>query len=143
MHRFGNVLIVDDDPIARAKYAAYFVAQGVGHISDAANGAKAIRKLEQAESSPDLLVLDLYMPELDGIEVLGHLRNIGFSGSIILASGATSTDRNSASRIAAAYGLDVIGELRKPVTKELLDGILSAAGQSTADRAAGSAKRSA
>jgi DNA-binding NtrC family response regulator len=63
----ARLLVVDDDPAIRKIIRDRFASQG-HDVTTAANGAEALRQLDA--SRPDLLVLDLRMPELDGFGVL-------------------------------------------------------------------------
>ena len=61
--------IVDDEPLARERIRSLLVEAGdVDVIAECANGREAIEALEQ--SPPDLLFLDIQMPEIDGFDVL-------------------------------------------------------------------------
>jgi DNA-binding response OmpR family regulator len=63
----ATVLVVDDDPSIRALLG--YVLDDAGHrVTEAADGAEAIKEL--LIDAPDLVVLDLMMPGLDGVEVL-------------------------------------------------------------------------
>jgi two-component system, LytTR family, response regulator len=64
-----RAVIVDDEPLARRRIRSLLVAAGdVEVIAECANGREAIKTME--ESPPDLLFLDIQMPELDGFDVL-------------------------------------------------------------------------
>jgi DNA-binding response OmpR family regulator len=65
------VLIVDDDPQLRAMLAYALQLEGC-RVEEAASGAEALRRLEQRE--PDVVLLDVLMPELDGIETCRRIR---------------------------------------------------------------------
>jgi CheY-like chemotaxis protein len=67
-----RVLVVDDEPEARLLLATYLQEEGM-EIRGAGSGREALRVL--GEFSPDLIVMDLLMPEIDGIELLHVLRN--------------------------------------------------------------------
>jgi signal transduction histidine kinase/AraC-like DNA-binding protein len=73
--RTGTVLIVDDDPEARAFYSS-LVSEALPRcaIETADHGAAALRLLACRRDPPVLVILDLAMPELDGFGVLEHLR---------------------------------------------------------------------
>lgn len=60
-----TILIVDDDPGIRQLLAAFLAHHGYLAV-DAPNGAAALRYLEDASALPDLLLVDLMMPEMDG-----------------------------------------------------------------------------
>lgn len=66
----GRVLLVDDDPDIRAMYGCRLRADGF-HVSFAANGKQA---LAAVADRPCMILLDLRMPGMNGIEVLGQLK---------------------------------------------------------------------
>jgi|GEM_PF-2748032 len=70
-HRDAQVLVVEDDPDLTAVLLAMFNRHGI-HTRHARTGQEAINLIEQ--SVPDLLVLDLYLPEVDGFTVVDWLR---------------------------------------------------------------------
>lgn len=71
-----RVLIVDDEPAARAKLRRLLAAEpGVRVVGEASNGHEAIVAIR--ESAPDVLLLDIRMPVLDGFETLERLASAG------------------------------------------------------------------
>lgn len=67
-----TVLVADDDVVFRGQVRAYLAAAGGIRVVEAANGREALGYL--AQQMPDVLVLDLLMPDVDGFEVLRQLR---------------------------------------------------------------------
>jgi len=64
-----RVAIVDDEPLARAVLREFLSTEpGVEVVAECANGFEAVKAV--SELSPDLLLLDVQMPKLDGFEVL-------------------------------------------------------------------------
>jgi two-component system LytT family response regulator len=64
-----RAVIVDDEPLARRRIRNLLVdAEDVAVVAECANGREAIQSIE--ESPPDLLFLDIQMPEIDGFDVL-------------------------------------------------------------------------
>lgn len=61
------VLVVDDDPDTRDLFAAALTARGF-HVKVAASGEEAIRRLCEPGDTPDLILLDVVMPGMDGLE---------------------------------------------------------------------------
>lgn len=64
---------------------------------------------------PDVLSLDLCMPNEDGIRMMSVLEESGFKGRIIIISGQEEWFRKSAARLATARGLKVAGDMAKPI----------------------------
>jgi CheY-like chemotaxis protein len=86
-----------------------------------------------ADWIPDIVTLDLCMPQDDGIAMLSLLQEKGFSGSLVIISGQDEWFRKTAGRLAAARGLKVAADLSKPISvKELRETL---AGLSGADNA--------
>ncbi|HZU13253.1 MAG TPA: BTAD domain-containing putative transcriptional regulator [Chloroflexota bacterium] len=69
----ASVLIVDDDSDIRSVLAEFLKDEGYAP-REAVDGREAIACLESPEGTPDLMLLDLMMPEVDGYEVLAHMR---------------------------------------------------------------------
>lgn len=67
----GTVLVCDDDPLVRLVHSTAFRAEGV-EVAEAADGVECLEKA--AALQPDLVVLDLNMPNLDGMSTLAELR---------------------------------------------------------------------
>jgi two-component system response regulator MprA len=76
-----SVLVVDDDPPIRRMLERTFAAEGY-RVEVAADGGAALAAVEQ--SVPDLVVLDVAMPGLDGIAVCRRVRQAGLSLPILL-----------------------------------------------------------
>lgn len=85
-----TILIVDDDPQIRELLNLYFSKEGFT-IAQAADGAEAIRKV--VEIKPNLVILDIMMPVLDGIEVCREIRKFSRVPIIMLTARAEDEDR--------------------------------------------------
>ncbi|MCH7874225.1 MAG: response regulator [Gemmatimonadetes bacterium] len=68
-----RVLIVDDEPAARRRLAIMLEELDVEVVGEAANGVEALEQVQ--ERLPDVLLLDIAMPEVDGLDVARHLRD--------------------------------------------------------------------
>ncbi len=123
MRNYKTILIVDDDPIARGIFRTYFTQRGADRVVEAENGVQALKVLDEADYEIELIQLDIYMPLMDGIEVMRHLRDREYSGDIAIVSGAKLTDRANATELAALYNLNVVGEVKKPLTKKSLEAL--------------------
>ncbi len=82
------------------------------------NGKQGLTIL--AKSQPDLLLCDLGMPEMDGVEFLQKLSQQDFRGGIILISGLHAKMLSGMELLGRKLGLNVLGALPKPVTSDQL-----------------------
>ncbi|MEM7425043.1 MAG: response regulator [Pseudomonadota bacterium] len=120
---YKSVLAVDDDPAALSIYRAYFGSLGVQRYLEATSGMHALQVMRQAEEPVDLIQIDVYMPEMDGIELLRELHLMDFAGAVVIASGARPFDRSSAINLASTYQFNILGEVKKPLTRARLDAV--------------------
>jgi DNA-binding response OmpR family regulator len=84
------VLVVDDDPTVREVVVSYLRAGG-HQVTEADDGHRALSSMR--ESPADLVVLDLMLPGLDGLEVCKRLREQGDVPVILLTAKGSVTDR--------------------------------------------------
>ena len=85
-----KVLIAEDDPKIINLIRMYLEREGMNVVM-ATNGREAVRLFEQA--SPDLLILDIMMPEMDGLEVLKYIRQSHFTPVILLTARDDELDK--------------------------------------------------
>lgn len=87
----GNtVLIVDDEAQIRELLSMYFAQEGFA-VAEAADGAEALVRLQQVK--PDIVLLDIMMPVIDGMEVCQQIRKFSNVPIIMLTSRTQSEDR--------------------------------------------------
>jgi DNA-binding response OmpR family regulator len=87
----GHVLVVDDDPIVRDVLQRYLAREGFS-VTWAGDGRAALDAVETCR--PDLILLDLMLPRIDGFEVFRRLRAVGDSTAVImLTARGQETDR--------------------------------------------------
>jgi EAL domain-containing protein (putative c-di-GMP-specific phosphodiesterase class I) len=106
----GHILVIDDTPEIGEIVAA--AAESVGMRCTATTDASQLPAL----LTPDvtLILLDLVMPKIDGIEVLRMLRKLGCRASIVLISGISKRVMETAEKLAHALELKIGGHLQKP-----------------------------
>ena len=127
-----RAVIVDDEPLARRRIRSLLVeAEDVVVVAECANGREAIRAIE--ESPPDLLFLDIQMPEVDGFDVL---RAIGV-GRVPVVIFVTAFDQ-FALRAFEAHALDY---LLKPFDDERFEAALQRARERIRQQAGGDLDR--
>jgi DNA-binding response OmpR family regulator len=90
-----KVVVVDDDPMIRFLVQEYLAAAGF-EVQAFARGAEMLETL--ASSQPDLVILDLQMPEMNGLEVLEKIRSSPETSSVpVLMLSANTRDAQGAS----------------------------------------------
>jgi len=123
-----KVLIVDDEAPARARLQAMLESiDGYTCCGDAANGNEALVQAEQAE--PDILLMDIRMPGMDGLEAAQHLQSLEQPPAIIF----TTAYNDYALQAFAAHAVDY---LLKPVRQQRLEEALQHARRLTRAQAA-------
>jgi EAL domain-containing protein (putative c-di-GMP-specific phosphodiesterase class I)/CheY-like chemotaxis protein len=123
-----RVLVVDDVKLMRDMASAMLRATGITLIRTGDDGADALDVLDRMTAAGehcDLMLLDLNMPVMDGIEVLRHLADRNFAGQIALFSGETSRVLRTAEALARAHQLNILGVLEKPLTRSALAAMLA------------------
>ena len=118
-----KVLIVDDEPPARERLRSLLVEiPGVEVTGEAVNGQQALDRAH--DLAPDVVLLDVRMPGMDGIEVARHLNALAEPPAVIFT---TAFDEYAVN----AFETHAIGYLLKPIRKEKLAAALERAGRLT------------
>ena len=114
-----RLLQVDDDPIFNAVCQKHFGARTDLEFTQFNTIAQVERRL--MESPPvDVLMLDLSLPDRDGIEFLSTLKQFNFQGKLIFMSSQPRSVIDMASTLAASLGLNLVLRLEKPLSPEKL-----------------------
>jgi len=107
-----RVLIVDDSPTVRLTLQTILESDPqIKIVGYASNGREALDRAMQLR--PDLITMDVLMPEMDGIQVLEVLADYKVKAAIVLMSGA-DTSLSKAEAFAKRADLRLIGVLHKP-----------------------------
>ncbi len=111
-----TVLVVDDEQLVRDLLVQFLSLRGYRTLG-AKDGPEALSVVEQ--SAPDLILLDLMLPGMSGVEVLRKLRDKNFTGAIIIITG--SYDEELLEEAWSLHPQEVIG---KPIDLEKLLAII-------------------
>ncbi|MGX4801505.1 response regulator [Bradyrhizobium guangdongense] len=132
----ANILIVDDDPAVQ--YTIRLLLERAGHhVTVAGDGRKGLAQFEV--NSFDLLFLDIFMPGMDGLETMRHVRALQPGIPIVVISGRSITPDAYAEPdfLKMATKLGAVASLQKPFRADALlaavDGCLKAVESEGAD----------
>ena len=134
----ASALVVDDDDFSRHTASHILRRLGVGSVAEAAGGAEALQCVASLRAPLDLILCDLKMPGVDGVEFLRSLADANVRALIILVSGADSRVLRSARQMAASFGIRSLYSIEKPLTSQKLQGMLA---EASADRSASNSQR--
>ena len=113
MSQLLNILLVEDDAIEVMKFNRVLKTMGINHkITEASNGEEALFTLKDREVSTDIIILDLNMPKLNGLEFLNIIKkdeNLKYIPTVIL------TTSNNHKDVTACYKTGVSGYFVKPL----------------------------
>jgi DNA-binding NarL/FixJ family response regulator len=114
-----RVLIVDDHPSFRATARALLQSEGYDVVGEAENGVSALRRAKELE--PDLVLLDVQLPDFDGFEVAARLTRNGSKISVVLCSSRDGSDFGPLVSQSGASGFIPKAELSGAALKAVLE----------------------
>lgn len=120
-----TTFIVDDEPFMLSLLARHFSSLGVGDLRTFERAEEARAALGARMAEVELIVCDLQMPGVDGVEFVRHLAEAGYAGDLLLVSGEDDRTLATAERLARARQLRVLAALQKPVSRERLREVLA------------------
>ena len=110
------ILIVDDEPNVRLTYRTTLETEGF-QVEEASDAGAALR--EMGEKEFDLAILDMRMPEVDGLELLERMRELGIQTPVVII-----TAYGDIPHAVRAMKLGAIDFLQKPLTPEGLRSVV-------------------
>lgn len=121
-----RILVVDDDPVLLAVLEELFHQLGQMNVQSVDSSVEALRILADVSPQPHLVICDLNMPDIDGIELLRQLKTQRFQGHVAITTGEDERVLQTAMNLLRIQGLRSAGCVRKPVRRESLESILRA-----------------
>ena len=121
-----HIFVVDDDPYY-ADILMHQIRMTGDHVVKIFHKAKDVVSALRAGETCGLLIIDIFMEDMDGVELIMHLSDVIYSGAISIISGVSSETLNIAESIARNSGLNVCGAHVKPITAEQLYQCITAA----------------
>lgn len=119
-----RILVLDDEPFMLKLLGQMLASLGYASVTTCDSGRAALELVDNPDSRPDLILLDLNMPEMDGVEFVRHLVEYHYSGALILVSGEDERVLQSVEKLVRAHKITGLGHLSKPVTPERLAALI-------------------
>lgn len=120
-----RVMVIDDDPFMLKLLGRMLADQGISQLTTYGSGAAALASLSSSHLQPHLILLDLNMPEMDGIEFVRHLVERSYFGSLLLISGEDERTLLATEKLVQAHRISTLGHVQKPIRPEVISGLIA------------------
>jgi EAL domain-containing protein (putative c-di-GMP-specific phosphodiesterase class I) len=118
--------VLDDEAFMLSLMTHILAELGFSKVTKCDNGPEALRHVGSA-SPPDVILLDLNMPDMDGVEFIRRLVEFNYSGSLVLVSGEGERVLHMAEKLIRAHSISILGRLGKPFSRPALTAIMARA----------------
>ncbi len=119
LEKNAKILIIDDSKISRLILKRILAELGYNNVLEAVDGPDGLSKY--ADENPDLIFLDIVMPEMTGDEVLANIRGLDEEIPVIMLTSATSDVQ-----VEICRQVGISDFIQKPLTPETGAGIIQA-----------------
>jgi EAL domain-containing protein (putative c-di-GMP-specific phosphodiesterase class I) len=120
-----HVVLVEDHGFQRRLGLRLLADLGLTRLNEAADGFQGLELLRSLPTPPDVVLVDLDMPGMDGVEFIGHVAQERLAKSIAVVSAMDPALLHTVQVMAKASGLRVLGAVEKPLSPGKLTHILS------------------
>lgn len=121
-----SALIVDDSLVQRNHAVNLLQQIGVDQVMDVGGGEQALALLASLahHELPEVAIIDLEMPGVDGVQLIQRMRELSILVPIIVASGRDLLLIHTVEAMAKSIGMPILGSIKKPLRLEPLNGLL-------------------
>lgn len=119
-----NFLVVEDHEFQRRTMVNLLTKLGAHDVHAAADGRAALQIVRDTRRTIDIVVCDLDMPGMDGMEFIRHLGEAGAGVSLILVSALERKLIASIATMTEAYGVKLLGIIEKPLTSANIEALV-------------------
>jgi len=123
---FGEllVLVAEDHDFQRSMLVMMLEELGVRNVYEVANGNEALQVLREVERAFDIIITDIDMPGMDGLAFIRRLGEAKLRSSLIITSSLERSLLDSVEKMSSAYGMRLLGTIKKPATTEQLASLI-------------------
>ncbi len=118
--KIDSILVVDDSTVQRQHAVSLIQALGAKSLHEAGNGQEVLALLTKMDVLPALMILDLEMPDMDGVELLQHLQKHAIHIPVIILSSREASLLSSIDAMVKNTGMRVLAIVPKPLNEEKL-----------------------
>jgi EAL domain-containing protein (putative c-di-GMP-specific phosphodiesterase class I)/DNA-binding NarL/FixJ family response regulator len=127
-----HVVVLDDDPIMLKMLTHMLARLGMKRVTASDKGARVLQLAADASNQVEVILLDINMPDMDGIEFVRQLAAMRYRGGLILVSGESRRTVESMERLVQSHQLLLLGVLSKPPSPRDLGHMLASRAESSA-----------
>ena len=128
-----RILVADDSASIREYLVLMLMEQTQAEVVGVTDGLEAVELIESG-FTPDLALLDLNMPRMDGVQLLRRLADMNFSCPVVIISGLSQQIIGTIEKLSKEYELNVIGTIGKPIDQLAVTDILERLQERKPDR---------
>ncbi len=120
-----KILVLDDETFMHKLLVHMLAGLGYHSVVTCEKGSDALKLVDAHNKAPNLILMDLNMPGMDGIEFVRKLVEHNYKGSLILVSGEDERVLQMAEKLVQAHNITILGHLQKPVSLEGLAALVN------------------
>ncbi|MCP4284073.1 MAG: response regulator [Gammaproteobacteria bacterium] len=120
-----SFLVIEDNAFTSIMVCETLRSLGAQVIETASTGREAFDVIVNSQAPPDVLLVDLRMPEMGGMELIKRLAEQRYVGHLVLTSGVDEQTLGSVEEVARTINVNVLGCLTKPITASALGDLLA------------------
>jgi CheY-like chemotaxis protein len=114
-----SVLVVEDHDFQRRTALQLLRGLGITELAEASDGAAALELLARS-APPDVILCDLDMPEMDGVEFIRQVAEQQLASAVLIVSALDRAVVHAVEALTEAFGLELLGAIEKPLTARRL-----------------------
>ncbi len=120
-----SFLVIEDNAFTSIMVCETLKSLGATTIETVGTGREALEVIVNSQTPPEVLLVDLRMPEMGGVELIRRLAEQRYAGQLVLTSGVDAQTLGSVEEVVRAININVLGCLTKPITAAALGELLA------------------